>query len=115
MNEGIDEHPVASLIALLSVLVVAFSIGYFYSVGHWGEAAGQAITEGYAVPERFRADVLTLDQRALDAAYEFQAQHLFRTWITDRLHDPSGIDKGLSRARQGYVIARERIEKREQK
>jgi len=51
----------------------------------------------------------------LDEAYMAQSVHLFRTWITDRLHDPSGIDKGLSKARQGYVIARERIEGREGK
>jgi hypothetical protein len=71
--------------------------------------------QGYAVPDRFHDDVLALDRRALDDAYVLQSQHLFRTWITDRLHDPSGIDTGLSKARQGYVIARERMEQRESK
>jgi hypothetical protein len=104
------------LLLLAIVLGILFAIALFgYLTGRWDEAAGQAITEGYAVPERFKADVLALDHRALDAAYIAQAQHLFRTWITDRLHDPSGIDKGLSKVRQGYVIARERIESRVEK
>jgi hypothetical protein len=101
------------LLMLGIVLGILFAIALIgYLTGRWDEAEGQAITE-YVVPERFKADVLALDHRALDDAYMSQAQHLFRTWITDRLHDPSGIDKGLSRARQGYAIARERIEKRE--
>jgi len=105
------------LLTLIIVFVILFALAAFgYFGGRWGdEAEGQAITEGYTVPERLRDDVLALDKRALDEAYMAQSVHLFRTWITDRLHDPSGIDKGLSKARQGYVIARERIEGREGK
>jgi hypothetical protein len=101
------------LLTIIIVLVILFALAAFgYFGGRWDEAQGQAVTEGYSVPERFHDDVLALDHRALDEAYVQQGLHLFRTWITDRLHDPSGIDKGLSKARQGYVLARERIERR---
>ena len=95
---------------LLIVIVAIILLAMMLFLREGGEYAhGEEI---YVVPERFHDDVLTLDRRALDDAYISQGQHLFRTWITDRLHDPSGIDRGLSKARQGYVLARERIEKR---
>jgi len=97
-----------ALLLLFIVIVILLAMMFLRDSGEY--AHGE---ESYQVPERFRADVLALDIRALDDAYVQQAQHLFRTWITDRLHDPSGIDRGLSKARQGYVVARERIEKRE--
>jgi hypothetical protein len=108
---SIGHRVTITIVIVIIILLALAAFGYF--TGGWDEAQGQAITESYIVPERFRADVLELDKRALDSAYEAQALHLFRTWIIDRLHDPSGIDKGLLKARQGYVIARERIEKRE--
>lgn len=107
---SIGQRVMATVAIVIAILLILALIGWLS--GGW-EAEGQAVTEGYKVPERYHDDVLTLDRRALDDAYILQGQHLFRTWITDRLHDPSGIDKGLSRARQGYVIARERIEGRE--
>jgi len=104
------------LLLIVVVLVILFALAAFgYFGGRWDQAEGQAITEGFVVPARFHDDVLALDRQALDAAYEEQLRHLFRNWITDRLHDPSGIDRGAIKARQGYVIARERIEKRESK
>ena len=106
MTEWTNRNPFAAGAVIVIILLLAAFIGYRL-------APGQAITESFVVPERFHDDVLALDRRALDDAYMQQSQHLFRTWITDRLHDPSGIDKGLSKARQGYTMARERLEKRE--
>jgi hypothetical protein len=57
--------------------------------------------------------LLRLDRRALDVAYEQQLIKLFGIWLADGARDAAPITNGLRNARRAYNIAATQIAKRE--
>ena len=95
----------------LAILFALFFLGGY--MGAWDKAQGAA---RYVIPERFQQELIDLDKKALNEVYINHVDKLWGNWVSQVSnlgHDTSRIDVGFDHLHQAWVIAMERIEKRE--
>lgn len=93
---------------ILIVLTVLLGLAIATALMQPEPAGAQQITL-----TKWDAHLIALDWDALNDSYQKHLSRLFDVWMSDGGKDISRISVGLRNARNGYIIAADKIEARE--
>ena len=102
---------VLTVVICLIILFLIALVGFLG--GRWEEVQAAPQGDLYSgVP--LDAELLSVDRKALDAAYHAHLIRLWNVWLTDGAKDATHFRRGLTIARGAYHQAVQAIAKREQ-
>jgi hypothetical protein len=107
-----DEYfwAVFTLIVAVILAIVLLSIARDNEEAHGETLPPKGAFVGVKTP--WDAQMVALDQEALDEAYRSQLEHLFAIWMKDDAHQPQRAITGAQQARRAYILVMREIEKR---
>ncbi|TMQ24166.1 MAG: hypothetical protein E6J90_08910 [Deltaproteobacteria bacterium] len=103
MTLSVEDRLIAGI--FVAAMVVTGLVGYMASAKD-----GVAAIEP-PPPSRWDAQMIALDEAALDAAYRQHVANMFLGWMKDSTGQPTRALNGVNQARRAYISAMDEIER----